>query len=386
MLEPDSGTRNSPIIIIAASARMLIQSGKKAQLSMIAIDQYGDEDTRSAALQTVMIAAKDGSLDGSHVLDRLRAIDPDHRAQIVFGGGLDSTPELRHRIGEEWNLIGNHPAQDAHLKEAAAWFALLDRLSIPYPEIRWNGEEPKGEWLLKRSCSEGGKGVRFFSNDQFRPGDYIQRRVAGPTYSVLFLAAHGTLKIIGFNTLRHIAMGDRPFLFAGAANFTPLSPEIRQQVSGFARKIVQRTGLVGLNSLDFMLDPDRGPVVLEINLRPSATLALYDDDAPEGLLKAHIDASRGLGLADVRRPPLARCYEVIQAPRPLMIPMNLSWPSWCRDRPTAGSQVAQGAPFCTVEAQAPSAASALRLLALRGRTLCNLLSRSGPHLSYPCPV
>lgn len=386
MADRSSGTDHPSIVLIAASARMLAESSRRAALPVMAIDQFGDEDTRAASRRVITAPAEGGGLDSTAVLNALALLDPDRQAKVVLGGGLDSAPHLIQRIGEERTIIGNTPLTHLRLKEAPAFFDLLNELSIPYPDIRWNTENASSEWLLKSSCSEGGKGVRFFAHDQLRSGDYLQRRLAGSTYSVLFLAGNGHQKIIGFNTLRHIAMGDRPFLFAGAANFVRLRPKTLRQVQSYVQKMVCATGIVGLNSLDFMLDPEGQPQILEINPRPSATLALYDEDAPSGLLDAHIRAASGQGLAAMNPPRQFRCFEVALSPRDLTIPRGLSWPDWCRDRPVAGTMVPEGRPFCTVESQATNAHLALKLLRLRMRTLGHRLSGL-PHPSpYSYPV
>lgn len=361
-----------PILVIAASARVLTESGRKGNLRLLAIDQYGDEDTRNATQAMVRVASLDANQSSNHIQKAIETLDPNGHAQVLLGGGLDSHPEHVETIATQRTLLGNPPHLFRQIKNPESFFKLLDILAIPYPEICWKNPPNPSSWLLKTGCSEGGKGVRFPGHDQAAPGDYYQRRIAGSTYSVLFLANGDDLRIIGFNTLQTIAVGKTPFLFAGAMNFTNLGKDVLHVVAGFALKLVRKTGLVGLNSMDFMFDPLKGPLVLEINPRPSATMALYDRDAPLGLLRAHIQATGG-SLMPIPITTQFRTFHVVLAGRNLSVPQALAWPSWCHDRPIKGTSVMANTPFCTVEAEASSPQRALKRLRHRLSLLKSLM-------------
>lgn len=383
-LSKDRQNRTPPILAIAASARVLAESSRKGKMTLLSIDQFGDEDTQQASHAQISVPSVHGGLDPHRVLEAIETLDPRRETQVVFGGGLDSLPDLVEAIGHQRLILGNPPRLIKALKEPRSCFELLDTLAIPYPEICWKYPKDPASWLLKTGCSEGGKGVRSPAHDQATSGDYYQRRIAGSTYSVLFLANGDTLRIIGFNTLQTIAAGNTPFLFAGAMNFTNLGTDVLRLVSSFALKVVRRTGLVGLNSMDFMFDPQKGPLVLEINPRPSATMALYDQDAPMGLLREHIEAVRG-HLGELKPPQQFRAFHAILARRTLGISQAIAWPSWCHDRPCMGSTIMVGNPFCTVEAASSTPLRALKLLQQRISLLANLMTDSAqtPSFSYP---
>lgn len=383
-LRPDRLEKTSTTLVIAASARVLAESGRKGNLALLAIDQYGDEDTRMASHALRCAASPEGGLDRNEVLEAIEILDPKREAQVLLGGGLDSHPGLIEVIGEQRRLVGNSPQRFRQLKDPGSCFKLLDDLDIPYPEICWEYPRDPKSWLLKTGCSEGGKGVRSPAHDQAATGDYYQRRLAGSPYSVLFLANGDDLKIIGFNTLQTIAVGETPYLFAGAMNFTDLRTDALRTVTAFALKLVRKTGLVGLNSMDFMFDSVSGPLVLDINPRPSATMALYDRDAPLGLLRAHIQAVCG-HLPSIAATNQYRAFHVVLADRQIALSKRLTWPSWCHDRPSVGSSVMAGTPFCTVEAEASSPKGALQLLRRRIGLLKGLMStpKQYPSFSYP---
>lgn len=383
-LRPNSPEKKPVSLVIAASARVLAESGRKGDISLLAIDQYGDEDTRKASKAVLRAESREGRLDSEKVIAALEILDPKGEAQVVLGGGLDSHPDLIEAIAEQRTLLGNPPDIIKQLKDPHAFFHLLDALGIPYPDICWQCPGDTASWLLKTGCSEGGKGVRLAFDDQPGPGDYYQRRMAGSTYSVLFLANGDALKIIGFNTLQTLAAGRTPFLFAGAMNFTDLRKDVRRAIAASTLKLVRKTGLVGLNSLDFMIDPLKGPLVLEINPRPSATMALYDRDAPHGLLRAHIQAAGG-DLMPISTTTHFRAFRVVLATQHIVASKVQVWPSWAHDRPCVGSTVIAGTPFCTVEAEASSPRRALNLLVRRIGHLKALMNTAmqKPSFSYP---
>lgn len=383
-LSPHRLEKTPVSLVVAASARVLAESGRKGDIGLLAIDQYGDEDTRKASQALIRAESREGGLDPEQVIAAMEILDPKREAQVLLGGGLDSHPELIVAIAEQRTLLGNSPDLFKQLKDPQACFPLLDALGIPYPDVCWQCPGETASWLLKTGCSEGGKGVRFSAHDQPGPGDYYQRRLAGSTYSVLFLANGDALKIIGFNTLQTLAAGKTPFLFAGAMNFTDLQTDVRRAVAAFALKLVRKTGLVGLNSLDFMIDPLKGPLVLEINPRPSATMALYDRDAPHGLLRAHMQAAGG-DLMPISATTHFRAFHVVLATRHIVASTAQIWPSWAHDRPSVGSSVMAGTPFCTVEAEASSPRRALKLLMRRIGHLKTLMDTAmqTPSFSYP---
>ncbi|MFZ4703849.1 MAG: hypothetical protein ACOYMG_27710, partial [Candidatus Methylumidiphilus sp.] len=158
-------------------------------------------------------------------------------------------------------------------------------------------------------------------------------------------------------------------------------------------------GLVGLNSLDFVL-ADGVCLVLEINPRPSATIALYDEDFAEGLLALHVAACLGelppltrnavdkqpevgrnkpapagvSGKSTGRMPetvaarpysglrlnlkptalPLSRhlgpvrALQIVYSPSTFIMPDGFCWPGGCADIPHPGTMMEAGQPLCSV--------------------------------------
>jgi predicted ATP-grasp superfamily ATP-dependent carboligase len=339
------------LLLVSCAGRMLARSAARAGLRPVVLDLYADQDTRECAADFAQVPHGRIGFEAAGLLEAAGRLAPaDGGFALVYGSGLDIAPDLLERLARGRKVYGNPPEIPRLLKTPATFFDLLRRLDIPYPEIRYRRPPDPQHWLIKSGCSEGGKGVRFCAQAEPDGDDYYQRRLPGKPLSALFLADGANARIIGFNTLwtaRHLG---QPFLFVGAVNRAGLSPIQRDRVEAFVARLVRAVGLKGLNSLDFMLDGETCRV-LEINPRPSATMALYEGDFPEGLLARHIRACRGELGEPWEAGAKVRAFRAIFARRDVQVPEAMAWPEWCADRPVPGSSVAAGTPLCTVEAE-----------------------------------
>lgn len=365
------------LLLAACSGRMLAVSAARAGIRPVVLDLYADQDTRDHAAACERIAPGQIGFNPDALLAAAERLAPAQDGfALVYGSGVDIAPDLLERLAVGRQVYGNSPATLRLLKTPTAFFALLDRLAIPYPDTRFAPPENPDGWLIKPGCGEGGKGVGFCAQVTWATvGDYYQRWLPGSPLSALFMADGRESRMIGFNTLWTASHFGQPFLFVGAVNRTDLTEAQCAQVADYVARLTRAVGLKGVNSLDFMRD---GAMcrVLEINPRPSATLALYDPDIPEGLCARHIRACCGeLGGVWPERYRV-RGFRVWFAPSDIVLPMALDWPEWCADRPVPGSLVTAGEPFCTIEAEGADSAAVERLLQHREHTLLTRFSHS----------
>ena len=365
------------LLVVSRSARMLARSAARAGLSPVALDLYGDADTRESALVCEAVAASEAGFDPDALLAAAARLAPAASHPLVYGSGLDVAPDLLERLAEDREVLGNAAATVRLLKAPREFFALLRELGIAHPETRFSPPDDASGWLVKAGCGEGGRGVRFAAQDSAGAGDYFQRWLPGESCSALFLADGANSRVLGFNTLWSVVRFGRPFMFAGALNRAKLTEREREQVRVYVARMTRTVGLRGLNSLDFVAD---GEVcrVLEINPRPSATMGLYDADFPAGLLAAHVRACRGR--LDAPRPneDSVRACAIVFAPRSFVAPESVSWPEWCADRPAPGVVVEEGGPLCTVEAEGRKAIEVEALTVRRRAEVLDLLFPCGP--------
>jgi uncharacterized protein len=368
------GDITDPLLIVANWARPLAQSAHRAGIRTVALDLFADAHTRRYARAAASIASRLDALriDFAKAASVSRALAADCRA-LVYGAGFEAEPEQIARIAGERTVFGNNARCVRLVKHPARFFGLLDEIGLPHPETCMQPPRSGEGWLVKHIGDQGGAHVRAFARAAFTAqpqaeGRYFQRYVAGTPCSVLFLADGRRARVIGWNEQLVEAVGDAPYCYGGAIGDIALPPRVHADVRAKLDAVAQRSGLLGLNSLDFILQ-DEAYFVLEINPRPSATMDLYDADCPGGLLAWHIEACRG-NLSDA---PLAahapRGHAVLYARRDAIVPDDFDWPAWCSDTEAPGTTLPMGAPVCMVHAQDADARAVNALLAQRVRVL-----------------
>ena len=363
---------------------MLAQSARRGGFRPLALDLFGDLDTRQAAHWVSIANMRGNDIDPQRLeaaLTRLATLPG--VLGWVAGGGLEDRLDVMGRCGRAMRMIGNGPAVVAACKEPAAFFCMLTRFGIEHPETRLDPPATSSGWLSKRVGGTGGWHVRRLQADtqesaqQSQQSRYYQREAPGLAMSVLFLSNGSDISIVGFNRLLFEAVGDRPFVFHGAVGPVALPNQAAEEVRRIVARIASHIGLVGLNSMDFMLT-GRGVSVLEVNARPSATLELHDDRVVGGLMKAHVAACnrRMLPHEEPARMMPIRGLRVVYSSRSLLAGsrdrLRLQDLRWCHDIGRAGTLTGPGEPLCSVSASADGEHAVVAQLAQRARDVQRL--------------
>ncbi len=363
----------APLLIAAISGRALAESARRGGYRAAVLDCFADRDTRAAAVECSVVAAAAGfHFDRRALLDAAATLGPD--TPLVYGSGFEARPGLLSRLAAGRDVFGNPPAVVRAVKDPRRFFPLLDALAIPHPEVAYDpASKPEG-WLVKHRGGAGGAHIQPAGSRRPGASDYFQRLETGRPMSALFLADGLRALILGFNEQwTSSARAGSPHLFGGAVGRMPLAAPLGARISDRLDALVAGTGLLGLNSLDFMLDGDRWSV-LEINPRPTATMELYDADYEHGLLREHIEACRGT-LPPAARPGPARAQSIVHAREEWRVEPGFAFPSWCRDVPNPGMNCQPGAPICTVHAEAGHPDDAKDLVRQRELEFNRMISR-----------
>jgi len=360
-----------PLLIVSASGRALAQSAARMGAKAVVLDLFNDTDLRVLTEASQGVAGRNARFDAQQLLAAAHELCPPERcAGLVYGSGFEGRTRLLAQLARGRTLFGNAPETIAQVKDPTRFFAMLDLLRIAHPEVRLDAPPEIDGWLTKRSGGAGGSHVKpARRRDRAKAQRYFQKFQTGRTLSVLFLADGCNVQVIGFNEQWCADLAQcAPYCYGGAVSGIRLTPDLRPSITAVLEKLVRATGLVGLNGLDFILDPCGTPHVLEINPRPTATIDLYDTDYPTGLLALHLRACRGQLPQPLAQPHGARAHAIVYAGQNLVVPVAMSWPRWCTDIPAGGSFIMAGAPVCSVHAEAVSSTDA-RTLALSRRTL-----------------
>ncbi|MBM3202880.1 ATP-grasp domain-containing protein [Candidatus Woesearchaeota archaeon] len=368
--------QHSVWLLISGSVRAMVQSGVRAGLACVAMDLYADEDTRQRARAWARIPAGILSFEPVETMRAAERLAPVGTGCALIGGsGLDTDPGLLELLARGRTLYGNTPETLRLIKTPTSFFALLDSLGLPYPAIRFQPPDSATGWLIKLSAGTGGVGVRLAGFPPPPLDHYYQQQLTGAACSTLFLANGRKACTIGFNRLWSTDRApDMPYVFAGAINRTGLNTGQQAQINRYLDLLVEKTGLKGLNSLDFMAGENGEIYLLEINPRPSATLSLYDDDFAEGLLALHIKAC--LGVLPDRLPDRVRvrAFRIFCSHQSLEVPESVIWPEWCEDRPVAGTSFPPARPVCRLTAEGDTVDTVLALLEIRQQQLMTILA------------
>lgn len=375
------------LVVAALSARVLAEAAVRDGYEAIALDAFGDADTRAAAAQWHPIGDGPSGLDGERLLAALRALREASPAPLgwVAGGGFDGRPDLLAAGAAVLPLLGTAPERTAALREPRQFFGALRRLGVAHPATitadDWQaGRRPDdGDWLLKDLHGSGGWHIRRWrGRHAVAPSGsrVLQRRAPGEPMSLTFLAARARAVVVAWNRLGTEALRGRPLVQSTLIGPVPVAAEVARRAEHALAALVADFGLVGLGSLDLLVAPDEPRLqVLELNARLVATLALHGERVPGGLLRAHLSACERGELPALPLPAddRVRGQAIVYARRRLSLDAAalaaLAAQGDVHDRPVAPQDVAAGDPLCSIELDALDATTVARRLAARRHQL-----------------
>jgi predicted ATP-grasp superfamily ATP-dependent carboligase len=340
------------ILIAASSGRALAASARRAGYIAYVIDLFEDFDT-AAMSAAIKNACAENTLRFDktklqQAVDSLAGID---FYAVVYGAGFEQDTTLLDALNTKNNLYGNSAELVDNLKQPATFFVLLDHLDMPFPQIRVNVPLDAEGWIAKTIGATGGAHVRSAQGVASSEDIYFQRFQAGRNLSVLFLANGKKAQVVGFSEQLTQSVGDARYCYSGSISHADLPIEMKNHIARKLNALVETTGLVGLNSVDFILYDDKYFVV-EINPRLSATMELYDPDFPQGLLQAHMQACEGELPESMPTEKNIRGHKIVWAQQNIKVPASFAFPAYCADIPQPGSFITKNAPLCSVLASA----------------------------------
>ena len=357
------------IIIAAISSRAYVQAAFEAGFDVIAIDAFADVDTQAQCKQVFQIAVNNGQFDAQQLIATLNKIDLNHCLGFCFGAGFEAQPDLLAAISEQISLLGNAPQTVAACKNPQLLAEFCAANHIAMPAIQFTRPINALGWLQKQIGGSGGAHIKpalpleILSNQAV----YYQKVQAGTPHSCLFLAYQKNTQVIGFNEQWCAPANTHPYRFGGAVSHTELNEQVKKSISELVAKATAFFGLNGMNSCDFLLH-NNTIYLLEINPRLSATMGLYACKKGN-LLAAHVQACVGNLQCWPVVEKQAHAMHIVYANNTAYVPIDMDWPEWVCDIPQPQSEIAAGAPICTVLADARSAKLAKQKVLQRAASL-----------------
>lgn len=345
------------LAVAALSARALVESAALDGTRTVALDCFGDADTRRLAAQWHEVGAASAlCIDDDKLLASLSALaQRGDTMGWITGSGFDGRADLLERGAALLPLIGTAPADLRRVRDPQEFFGVLHSHGIGFPSVSLDPPATPAGWLLKDAGGCGGWQVRRAAPGLTGgPGQYWQRERRGLPMSATLVANGRDAVLLGFNVQTTRSAGERPFVFCGVTGPVPVSDAVQREVTAIARLLAAVFRLRGLGSLDFLLDGDTVEV-LELNPRPPASLALYPRVGEGGPVRAHLRACQHGELPPVLAPTDGvRGTTIVFAPRALLIDAGtaaqIAQRDGACDLPRADTQVAAGDPLCSLVA------------------------------------
>jgi uncharacterized protein len=359
------------VLIVALSGRGLAASARRGGYRPLVADMFGDEDTMSAAHAHVRLPGN--LVSGIDEQALIPALETLSRRQspigLVYGTGFEDRTPLLQRLGERWPLVGNAAKVVTKVKNPEFLSSLCTDLGISFPEISLSKPPNLDGWVIKRMGGAGGGHVKPASQARSSGAQvvYYQRKTSGASVSAAFLADGQHVDILGYSAQWASPTRRQPYRYGGAVRPAYLTPPIAELLAAVVVRIATSLSLVGLNSVDFLLEGERF-WLLEINPRPGSTLDIFET-ANESLFAHHVAACGGRLDRRSRDGEDATAAEVVYAEDDILSVPVLDWPDWTTDRPVAGTTIKAGEPVCTVHARSRVAADARALAGERRATV-----------------
>lgn len=353
------------LALAAISARPLAEAAAREGFKSIALDLFGDRDTCSAAGEWLSIGAPEAlRIDANKLLDALHTLA--RRGDVngwVAGAGFDGQSELLAQGAARLPLIGTAPADQRRVRDPATFFGFLKACGFAYPPVRHHGATQAAGWLAKDAGGCGGWHITRAepaTPSPRSPQRYLQREMRGVSMSATYIANGRDAVLLGFNEQIVRPLGALPWVYHGVLGPVPVTEAVRSEVGAALRALAPTFSLRGLGSLDFLLAGDR-VLVLEVNPRPPASLALYPQVGSGGVLGAHLRACRQdeLPVVAERVSAPVNGHQIVFAPRALRLDdatlTHWATGSQLHDRPRAATRFAAGEPVCSVSARGANA-------------------------------
>lgn len=306
--------------------------------------------------------------NSSTLLAAISSLDGELYCGFIYGSGFEAQPELLAEISKIIPLLGNLASTVQAIKDPAVFFPSLEKCGIRFPATSYTYPNiDEVNFLRKKIGGCGGTHITYANQSDHSEYRYYQQYIDGRSVSLLFLANHHEIEVIGFNEQWISSSISEPFRYGGAVSNIDLPLHAQQQLIDAAKKLSQIYDLVGLNSLDAILKDDI-IFVLEINPRLSATIDLYDNGS-NNLIEQHIKIclqnSDSIDEDKHHVPALSKAHAIVYTDFDCIVPLNFEWPDWVVDTPNELAEILSAEPLCTVLAVADNAEDAKQLANIR---------------------
>lgn len=278
---------NQPPIVIAVgySVRSLVEACSRAGLDSIAVDHFGDWDTREFAKgRWIQLELFDERFLAPGTMSAIEQIvsssSEENSFAFLLGGGMENLGEAVEQLRSIGTVVGPSESQRSQLRDWKFLQSAASTAGIKFPKTRTADDcndtyislnTESGLWKPLRGAG-GLKIVRADKNLATRNQGYWQQFVAGRQLGIACAVHPHGCRVIG--ATQSLVATDWPgpseFIYRGSIGPVPLTDDANGQVNRLCELLQQQLGYSGLLQFDFIQDADGRLWLLECNPRWTA--------------------------------------------------------------------------------------------------------------------
>lgn len=281
------------LIIIGASARALAESATAAGWAVHAADLFGDDDLRSAAVRTVRADPR------GYPRSLAVAVNDLPPGAWCYTGAVENDPFLIDDLAAARPLAGNTGQVVRAIRDPARLGATVHAAGLLFPETHSTptGLPRDGSFLAKPLLSAAGRRIRPWTPETPACDNATmiwQRRVPGIPHAASFIMRDGRARLFGLSRslIGTPWCGGGPFAYGGSVTLPAggIPSRFLDVATRCGELLAAHFGLVGAVGVDFIIDDNGHPWILEVNPRPTASMELHERAHGMSVAAAHLEA------------------------------------------------------------------------------------------------
>jgi uncharacterized protein len=307
-------------LTIGFSARALAEAVREAGFRVIAVDAFGDYDTRESA-KVPQIIPSWGAMGAEKSLNFSSWVcccqsgsvgQPAGSRPVFLAGGCETWLDLLNVLHANASLrvLGPTVAEMRALRDPANWKSAVSGTNILFPDSLFTlnsdfagslWQETGRKWLLKKSGSSGGLGVRALADNSVHDlpeGHYWQERIEGRSIgaSCLVTADESGFDVQFVGATESWKTADWPapaeFIYRGSFGPIELTGQQQAEICRITHNLISRhsPNLVGWMQLDLIEDSSGRLWLLEVNPRWTAGMEILRLSDSANLAALHAQA------------------------------------------------------------------------------------------------
>ena len=297
-------TPTNSVLIVGASARYAAQSALAAGVECWAVDLFGDWDLQRVANSFVIESLSGLKID--EILDWCNGIE-----NWLMVGGIENRFDLIRQLGQRLRLLGPTLSSFENSKDIAKiqFVCAQDGISFPASHRVDERKMPpgSGDWLLKPIESAGGHQIKWaceFNDSDLRERFYLQRYIAGGSFSAVYCSSGKNSQLIGVTKqlcgCEPFINAQKQFAYCGSIGPIEIEKSLKFELEKIGRTIASELGMVGVFGIDFVVSDSQRIWLIEINPRIPASGEVFEKAGViDSLVRLHLAGCDSHPLPDV---------------------------------------------------------------------------------------